>query len=162
MSSEANTQAGSKQQFSIQRIYIKDLSFETPNSPKVFTEKWDTPNIKVDLNNTTTKVVDDVYEVVLNITVTCKLGETTAYLAEVQQAGLFTLAGFNDAEMGQMLHSFCPNILFPYAREACTDIVSRGSFPQLILSPVNFDALYAQHVQKLQQEQQDKSESAVH
>jgi preprotein translocase subunit SecB len=85
---------------------------------------------------------------VISLTVTAKLKEEIAYLAEVKQAGIFTVNGFNEKEMGQMLHSFCPNILFPYAREMVSDLVNRGSFPQLVLAPVNFDALYAQHLKK--------------
>jgi preprotein translocase subunit SecB len=92
-----------------------------------------------------------MFEVALNITVTVKLGETTAYLVEVTQAGIFTVAGFSDQEMGPMMGSFCPNILFPYAREVISDLVSKGGFPQLILAPVNFDALYMQHLQQAQQ-----------
>lgn len=134
-------------QFAIQRIYTKDISFETPNSPAIFTEKWE-PQVNVDLNSSGTKLGDDIFEVVLSLTVTAKLGDKTAYLAEVQQAGVFSLNGFSEQELGGMLHSFCPNILFPYAREVISDLVSKGSFPQLLLAPINFDALYAQHLQQ--------------
>lgn len=134
-------------QFAIQRIYTKDISFETPNSPAIFTEKWE-PQVNVDLNSSGTKLGDDIFEVVLSLTVTARLGEKTAYLAEVQQAGVFSLNGFGEQELGGMLHSFCPNILFPYAREVISDLVSKGSFPQLLLAPINFDALYAQHLQQ--------------
>ncbi len=147
-------------QFAIQRIYIKDISFETPNSPAVFTEKWE-PQVNVDLNSSGTKLGEGIFEVVLALTVTAKLGEKTAYLAEVQQAGVFSLAGFNEQELGGMLHSFCPNILFPYAREVISDLVSKGSFPQLLLAPINFDALYAQHLQQ-QQSQAQGDEPPVH
>lgn len=147
-------------QFAIQRIYIKDISFETPNSPAVFTEKWE-PQVNVDLNSSGTKLGEGIFEVVLALTVTAKLGEKTAYLAEVQQAGVFSLAGFNEQDLGGMLHSFCPNILFPYAREVISDLVSKGSFPQLLLAPINFDALYAQHLQQ-QQSQTQGDEPPVH
>jgi preprotein translocase subunit SecB len=144
-------------QFAIQRIYTKDISFETPNSPTIFTEKWE-PQVNVDLNSSGTKLAEGVFEVVLALTVTAKLGEKTAYLAEVQQAGVFGMEGFSDQDLGGMLHSFCPNILFPYAREVVSDLVSKGSFPQLLLAPINFDALYAQHLQQ----QAQSAENPVH
>lgn len=137
-------------QFAIQRIYTKDISFETPNSPAIFTDKWE-PQVNVDLNSSGTRLDEGLFEVTLSLTVTAKLGEKTAYLVEVQQAGVFTLQGFSEQDLGGMLHSFCPNILFPYAREVISDLVSKGSFPQLLLAPINFDALYAQHLQKQQQ-----------
>ncbi len=143
-------------QFAIQRIYTKDISFETPNSPAIFTEKWE-PQVNVDLNTTGSHIGENVFEVTLALTVTAKLGEKTAYLAEVQQSGVFTLEGFSEQDLGGMLHSFCPNILFPYAREVISDLVSKGSFPQLLLAPINFDALYAQHLQQ-QQKAQEKGE----
>lgn len=136
--------------FTIQRIYTKDLSFESPNSPAVFTEKWE-PQINVDLNSTGNALAEGLYEVELSITVTAKVGDKTAYLVEVKQAGIFTIQGFSEADLGGMLHSYCPNLLFPYAREVISDIVSKGSFPQMLLAPINFDALYAQHLQQQQQ-----------
>lgn len=148
-------------QFAIQRVYTKDLSFETPNSPAVFTEKWE-PQVNVDLNTSVTKIGDDMFEVTLALTVTAKLGEKTAYLVEVQQAGIFTLGGFGEQELGGMLHSFCPNILFPYAREVISDLVSKGSFPQLLLAPINFDALYAQYLQQQQKGAAEAGEAAKH
>ncbi len=150
MSQDAQTTAHA-QQFAIQRIYIKDASFETPLTPAIFTEKWE-PELNVDLGSKATRLVESVYEVVVNVTVTAKLGDKTAYLAEVHQAGIFTLSGFSEGELAQMLHSFCPNILFPYVRESISDLVNRGSFPQLLLAPVNFEALYAQHLQRAQAE----------
>ncbi|MET0105236.1 MAG: protein-export chaperone SecB [Sedimenticola sp.] len=134
-------------EFALQRIYIKDVSFETPNSPTIFNEQW-SPESSLNLNSNVEKVGEDLYEVVLNVTVTTKLGDKTAYLVEIQQAGVFHVKGFPDAEMGPMMGAYCPNILFPYAREAISDLVSKGSFPQLLLTPVNFDALYAQHMQE--------------
>jgi len=154
---EENENSGEKapqQHFSIQRIYIKDVSFETPNSPAIFTEKWE-PEINLDLNTANTRLKDNLFEVVLTLTVTAKGGEKTAYLVEVQQAGIFGIAGFSDKEVGHMLGAYCPGMLFPYAREAISDLVSKGTFPQLVLAPINFDALYAQHVQKQQASEQD-------
>ncbi len=137
------------QQFGIQRIYVKDISFETPNSPEIFTVKGQ-PNINIDLNTQVKPLQEGVYEIVLQITVTNKIEEKTAFLAEVQQAGIFNISGFGDPELGHMLHSYCATILFPYARETISDLVTKGSFPQLLLAPVNFDALYAQHLQQQQ------------
>jgi len=139
-----------EKQFSIQKIYTKDLSFETPNSPKVFTEKWE-PTVDFNLSTNATALESSLYEVALTVTITVKSVESTAYLVEVIQAGIFALGGFTDQELGPMLGSFCPNILFPYAREVISDLVTKGGFPQLLLAPVNFDALYSQHLQQLQQ-----------
>ena len=146
-----------EQQFAIQKIYIKDVSFESPNAPAVFTEEW-TPDSNLELNTNGKKLEDNVYEVVLSLTVTVKNSDKVAHLVEIQQAGIFSIAGFNDSDLAHMLGSFCPNILFPYAREAVSDMVTRGGFPQLLLSPVNFDALYAQHLQQMQNdtEQEEK------
>ncbi|WP_428357065.1 protein-export chaperone SecB [Methyloprofundus sp.] len=139
-----------EKQFSIQKIYTKDISFESPGSPKIFTEKWE-PSVDFNLGTHATPLEDSMYDVAITVTVTVKTNEETAYLVEVKQAGIFSLAGFSDEEMGPMLGSFCPNILFPYAREVVSDLVAKGGFPQLLLAPVNFDALYAQHVQQTQQ-----------
>lgn len=140
-----------EKQFSIQKVYTKDISFESPNSPKIFTEKWE-PSVDFNLGTNVAPLENSLYEVALTVTITVKCGDTTAYLVEVNQAGIFTLTGFTDQEMGPMVGSFCPNILFPYAREAVSDLVTKGGFPQLLLAPVNFDALYAQHIQQLQQQ----------
>jgi preprotein translocase subunit SecB len=147
-----------QQQFAIQRIYLKDISFETPSSPAIFLEKWE-PAVSVELNTQINKLGDALYEVVLKVTATTKAGEKTAYLVEVQQAGIFLASGFSDAELGQVLGAYCPNVLFPYARQAVSDVVLHGSFPQLVLNPVNFDALYAQH---LKQQSAAAGESPVH
>jgi preprotein translocase subunit SecB len=146
--SEENTAV--EKQFSIQKIYTKDMSFETPNSPKVFTEKWE-PAVDFNLGTHVAPLENSMFEVALTVTITVKNGGTTAYLVEVNQAGIFSLAGFTDAEMGPMVGSFCPNILFPYARETISDLVTKGGFPQMLLAPVNFDALYSQHLQQAQQ-----------
>lgn len=148
-------------QFAIQRIYTKDLSFETPNSPSVFTEKWE-PDVNVELNTNGNKLTDTIYEVVLSVTVTAKLGDKTAYLAEVQQAGIFTLSGFSDEDLNGMIHSFCPTQLFPYVREVVSDLVNKGSFPQMVLQPINFDALYAQHLERQKNGDVSKDDEAVH
>jgi preprotein translocase subunit SecB len=136
-----------EQRFEIQRLYIKDLSFESPNAPALFQTEWQ-PEVNIDLNVGHQALEDGNYEVVLTVTVTTKGGEKTAFLAEVKQAGIFTIAGFPKEQLDHMLGAFCPNILYPYAREAISDVVTRGSFPQLLLSPINFDALYQQQQSK--------------
>jgi len=147
----AEEQQVPEKQFSIQKIYTKDLSFETPSSPKIFTEKWE-PTVDLNLSTQIQPLEQSLYEVALTITITVKSADAIAYLVEVNQAGIFTLSSFTDEEMGPMLGSFCPNILFPYAREAVSDLVAKGGFPQLLLAPVNFDALYAQQLQYAQQQ----------
>jgi len=134
-------------QFEIQRIFVKDVSFESPNTPHTFVEEWK-PEVTLNLETKSSRIQDNVHEVVLSITATVSTGDKTAFLIEVNQAGVFMIAGFPDDQLHQMLGSFCPNVLFPYAREAVSDLVVRGGFPQLILAPVNFDALYAQHMEK--------------
>lgn len=145
----AEEQQNVGKQFAIQKIYTKDLSFETPNSPKIFMEKWE-PVVDFNLSTRAETIDKNLYEIVLTVTITVKVASSTAYLVEVNQAGIFTMAGFADQELGPMVGSFCPNILFPYAREAVSDLVAKGGFPQLLLAPVNFDALYAQHLQNAQ------------
>ncbi|MCK5829464.1 MAG: protein-export chaperone SecB [Methylococcales bacterium] len=139
-----------EKQFSIQKIYTKDISFETPNSPKIFTEKWE-PTVDFNLGTNVETLENSLFEISLSVTVTVKCADTTAYLVEVTQSGIFSLDGFSEQEMGPMIGSFCPNILFPYAREVVSDLVAKGGFPQLLLAPVNFDALYGQHLQQAQQ-----------
>jgi preprotein translocase subunit SecB len=133
--------------FSIQRIYTKDLSFESPNAPDVFRGEWK-PHNELNLNTKVNKLDDKTFEVVLSVTVTTTVGEKTAFIVEVHQAGIFTLAGFPEQEMGPMLGAYCPNLLFPYAREVVSDVVTKGSFPQLVLQHVAFEALFAQHQQQ--------------
>ena len=137
-------------QFEIQRIYIKDISFESPNTPHTFTEEWK-PEVSLNLETKSTKINDNLHEVVISVTATVSSDKKTAFLIEVDQAGVFMVNGFSSEQLHQMLGSFCPNILFPYAREVISDTVVRGGFPQLILAPVNFDALYAQHLEKQQE-----------
>lgn len=154
---EQNTQEQQAPQFAIQRVYLKDASFEAPNSPQIFTKQWQ-PEINLDMNTATSKLDDTVFEVVLTLTVTAKNEGDTAFLVELQQAGIFTVSGLADAELHHTLGAFCPSILFPYAREAIDNMVNKGSFPALMLSPVNFDALYAQQMQ--QQAAQETTEEA--
>jgi preprotein translocase subunit SecB len=134
-------------EFVIQRIYVKDLSFESPNAPEVFRGEWN-PQNELNLNTQVNRLDDQNFEVVLTVTVTAKLGDKTAFIAEVHQAGVFTMGGFPEQELAPLVGAYCPNILFPYAREALTDVVTKGSFPQLVLQPINFDVLFAQHQQQ--------------
>lgn len=148
---QQQNQQQNAQQFALQRLYIKDLSFESPLGAKVFAKQW-RPQVKVDLNTASDRVADDQYEVILTITVTAKIEEENAFLVEVQQAGLFHVKGLEGEALRRVLSIMCPNILFPYAREAIDGLVTRGSFPALMLQPINFEALYMQARQ--QQEQQ--------
>ena len=142
---EENNQAAAEEGpgFSILRIYMKDVSFETPNSPAIFTMDVK-PEINVQLNTSVNDLEENLYEVVLNITVTAAHQDKTAFLAEVQQAGIFMLKGFDTTQQGNMLGAYCPNTLFPYAREAISELVTKGGFPPLLLAPINFDALHAE------------------
>lgn len=136
-----------KGQFGVQRIFTKDVSFESPNVPEVFRQAWK-PQINMDLNTNSKKIADDVYEVILTLTVTAKNEDKTAFLAEIHQGGIFKIEGLEGPALHQTLGAFCPNLLFPYAREAIDALVVKGSFPALMLSPVNFEAIYAQSLQQ--------------
>lgn len=149
----AGNENANQAQFALQRIYTKDVSFESPNSPMIFQEQWQ-PQVNLDLNTSHTKISDDQYEVVLSLTVTAKIGEKVAYIVEIQQGGIFLVQGIEEPQLGQMLGGYCPTILFPYAREAIDTAVNKGSFPSLMLAPVNFDAVYAQALERQQQEEQ--------
>ncbi|MBF6059074.1 MULTISPECIES: protein-export chaperone SecB [Thiomicrorhabdus] len=140
-----------KQAFVIQKIYTKDVSFESPNTPELFTTEFQ-PELSVDLNVESKGLEENIFHVAVRVTVTTKIEGSTAFLCEVSQAGIFTLAGFSEAELGYMLGAQCPNVLFPYAREVVSDLVTRGGFPQLLLEPVNFEMMYHEHMQKAQGE----------
>lgn len=144
--------------FQIQRIYTKDISFEAPNAPQVFQKEW-RPEVKLDLDTSSNTLAENVYEVILRVTVTATMEEETAFLCEVQQAGIFTVEGIEGTQLAHCLGAYCPNVLFPYARECITNLVGRGTFPQLNLAPVNFDALFMNYLQ--QQQQQDAKNSGV-
>lgn len=164
MAEEHNNDAAAEQQppgaqFALQRIYTKDISFETPNSPLVFQKEWK-PEIKLDIDTRSNKLDDVNYEVILSVTVTATLDGSTAFLCEVQQAGIFTIDNIPEQQMPHTLGSFCPNMLFPYARECISNLVNRGTFPPLNLAPVNFDAIFAAYVQKRQAEQGQAPETA--
>ena len=143
------TEQQQEQQFIIQRIYVKDVSFEVPNSPAVFTQEWH-PDTNLDLNTQVNTLSNDNYEVELSITITVKSSDKVAFLVEVTQAGVFYIVGYASDQLNHLLAAYCPNILFPYAREVIAGMVSKGSFPELHLSPINFDALYARRLQESQ------------
>ena len=146
---------GNEPQFVIQRVYAKNLSFETTNTPHVFQEEW-TPDLTLDLNTSHTALDENgAFEVVLTVTATVKNKEKTAFLIEVQQAGIFTITGTDEKQLDHLLGSFCPSLLFPYAREAITTEVVRGSFPQLVLAPINFDAIYMQQKENANQQSEE-------
>lgn len=148
----SNGQQAQGPQFNIQRIYTKDISFESPNAPGVFTKEWK-PEVKLDLDTKTAQLEENVYEVTLSVTVTASLGEETAFLCEVQQAGIFAIGEMPEANKAHTLGSFCPNVLFPYARETISNLVNRGTFPPLNLAPVNFDAIFSAYMQKRAEQQ---------
>ncbi|MEO7073460.1 MAG: protein-export chaperone SecB [Rhodanobacter sp.] len=142
---QANGQTQSPQ-LVLQKIYVKDVSFEAPNAPQVFQESGENeqPQVQLNLAQKATDLGNDLYEVVLSLTLTCTIGTRTAYLAEVQQAGLFGIAGFEETEREGIIGSYCPNLLFPYARQMVSSLVLEGGFPPFLLQPINFDALYAE------------------
>ncbi|MDR0807201.1 MAG: protein-export chaperone SecB [Enterobacteriaceae bacterium] len=140
-------QNNSEMAFQVQRIYTKDISFESPGAPLVFQKEW-TPEVKLDLDTASSQLAENVYEVVLRVTVTATLGEEIGFLCEVQQAGIFGISGLDAGQLAHCVGAYCPNILFPYARECVSNLVSRGSFPQLNLAPVNFDALFMNYLQQ--------------
>lgn len=141
-------------QFSIQRIFLKDASFESPGAPEIFRSQWK-PQVNLDLNTRSKKLEDDFYEVILSLTITANNDDKTAFLVEIHQGGIFNINGMDETTLNHTLGAFCPNILFPYARETVDNLVLRGSFPPLMLAPVNFEALYQQSLQ--QQAEQEKA-----
>jgi preprotein translocase subunit SecB len=142
---QANGQA-SQPQLVMQKIYVKDVSFEAPNAPQIFQEIDENaqPQVQLNLGQKASDLGNDLYEVVLSLTLTCTVGQRTAYLAEVEQAGVFGIAGFNDTDKAGILGSYCPNLLFPYARQVISSMVLEGGFPPFLLQPINFDALFAE------------------
>ena len=148
-------------QFSVQRIYVKDISFEAPNSPAVFQQPFK-PKVGLDLNTSSQQVGEGLFEVVVKVTAQVTHSEegTTSFLAEIEQAGLFKIAGIEGAQLDHTLGAFCPNVLFPYARECIDNLVNRGGFPPLMLAPVNFEAIYAQKKKReAEQAQQQGAET---
>ncbi|MFT6289210.1 MAG: preprotein translocase subunit SecB [Alcanivorax sp.] len=159
----AETPEQPQQQFAMQRIYNKDISFESPSTPAIFKKQWQ-PQVSVDLNTKSDKVDEQGnFEVVLTITITAKIEEETAFLVEVQQAGIFMIAGFEGEDLRRILGTAAPNILFPYARENIDSLCVKGGFPPVMLAPVNFDALYQQALAQAQAKAQEAGgEAATH
>lgn len=136
---EQNTQPG----FAIEKLYVKDASIEVPNAPQIFTDRTP-PQVNVELGNSAQKLDEGIYEVSIKVTVTAKMGENTAFLVEVVQAGIFAIRNVPDENLEPIAAITCPNILFPYAREAVSDMVTRAGFAPVLLNPINFEALYMQ------------------
>lgn len=147
---EEAAQAG----FAIEKLYVKDASIEVPNAPQIFTDRT-APQVNVELGNSATKLEDGIFEVSIKVTVTAKVEENTAFLVEVTQAGVFAIRNIPDENLEMVVAITCPNILFPYAREAVSDMVTRAGFMPVLLNPINFEALYAQ-----QKAEANKTETA--
>lgn len=145
-------------QFAIKKIYVKDMSFETPNSPQIFQQPWE-PEMDVHLHSHSNDLKGGEYEVVLVVTAVATLADKTAYLAEASIAGIFGITGLASDELGPTLGSYCPGILFPYAREFISNMALRAGFPSLILAPVDFEQLYRKHLSKQFSQQQAQIES---
>jgi preprotein translocase subunit SecB len=145
--------------FAAQRIYLKDASYEAPNAPGIFLLEWD-PEIKVEMDNSVTALDENgVYDVQLKITVTATTADQIAYIAEVVQGGIFLISGFEDQDRTRLTGSVCPDTLYPYAREALANLMTKGSFPPFLLSPVNFDYIYNKRVEEKQQAEAAASEA---
>lgn len=137
-------QEAPQKQIAIQKLYLKDFSFESPNSPQVFTNADWQPKTNLNLRSAHAAVNEELHEVVLTITVEAKHEETTLFLVEIQQAGLFQVTGYGKEELEAIVGSFCPTTLFPFARESVASVVAKGGFPEFLLQPINFDALFAE------------------
>lgn len=156
--SEQAAQEAAQPQFTIEKLYIKDISLESPNTPELFMEQ-EAPQIELKLFNQGRQAGEGLYEVKLTVTLTAKMGERTAYLVEVAQAGLFRILNVNEETLGMIMQISCPNILFPYAREAVSEMVGRAGYQPIYLAPVNFEMLYQQ--QRAQQAQQAAAPATV-
>ena len=133
--------------FTVEKIYVKDVSFEVPRAPAIFTENVQ-PELQLNLNQRVQRLGENAFEVVLGVTLTCKAGDKTAYVAEVQQAGIFGLMGLEAQAVDVLLGTQCPNILFPYVRQTVSDLIQAGGFPPFFLQPINFEALYAESLRQ--------------
>ncbi len=141
----------SEMALSTEKIYVKDSSYESPNTPGIYSQEWQ-PELKLELGTKVRKFADNTYEVILALTVTAKLGDKTAFLVEIHQAGVFVISGFEEEQVDGLLNVHCPTVLFPFASAAVTEMVARGGFPQLVLQPVNFESVYQQKLQRKTQE----------
>ncbi|MGB5733762.1 MAG: protein-export chaperone SecB [Thiohalocapsa sp.] len=139
-----------ERQFMLRSVYVKDLSFESPNAPEIFRGEWK-PETGLNLDIKVAALSEDTHEITLTVTVTAKIEDKTAYLIEVQQAGIVSSSGFQQQEQGPLFYVYCPSILFPYARQAVSDLVAKGGFPHFVLQHINFDSIYAQKLAEQQQ-----------
>ena len=146
-------------QFAVQRIYIKDVSFESPNAPQVFAEQ-EQPKLQLNMAQTVNRVGEDNYEVVLTVTVTCTVGEKTVYLVEIKQAGVFLASGFDERNLDYVLATQCPAIIYPYARQTVSDLIQGGGFSPFYLQPLNFDALYQENLRRRAEQQAEGGSAA--
>ena len=147
-------QQSTEKRLGIVKMYVKDFSFESPQAPGIFNmQEWN-PQTNLNMRSSHTAINESLHEVVLTVTIDAKgqEDEKTLFLVELQQAGLFEISGYGEQEMGALIGSFCPNVLFPYARESIATIVQKGGFPEFVLQPINFDALYQQSLQQQSQE----------
>lgn len=163
---EENTQAAAAQEqevpqagFAIQKIYLKDISFETPSGLEAFTKAWK-PNVQQDLNIQVTPVEEGLFEVLLLLTITARIDNKVVFLVEVKQGGLFVINGLDGIQLSHAINTLCPQILFPYARETIDSLLTRGGFPPLMLAPINFDAVFAQAVMQAQQQAEASTTAA--
>lgn len=136
-------------QLTVQKIYVKDASFEAPGAPHIFQEQGQS-RVELNLGQKAQQLAQGVFEIVLTITVTCKIGEKTAYLAEVQQAGIFGLAGFDPQQLDMVIGTYCPHVVFPYARQAISYLIEQGGFPPFLMQPINFEQIYADNLKRRQ------------
>ena len=158
---EADTarQGGEQKTIQPQKFYLKDVSFETPNSPRIFTKKW-VPEIQIEFQNSASAIDTDLYEIVVTLTVTTAVEGETAYLAEVHQAGIFVMRGFDPQDLHMKQNVYCMRLLYPYASAAVSDLVTRGGFPQLLLSPLNFEKMYFDRVNRTSEQATGEGEQS--
>jgi preprotein translocase subunit SecB len=145
--------------FQIEKIYVKDLSLEIPHAPQVFAEQVQ-PQIDIQIQSGESRFRDDFWEVTLSVTVTARAGERTVFLVEAVQAGLFALRNIPESDMGPVLGIACPTVLFPYVRETVSDLITRGGFPPLLLTPISFEQLYVQRLQQQQEQGANPQQAA--
>jgi preprotein translocase subunit SecB len=143
--SAGKPQVASPTELILQQIYLKDCSYEAPNGPRISAAQWN-PKFALNLNTTSTELTPELREVVLTVTVEAKVGENVAYIVELKQAGLFVIRNCSPEDLKKVIGSVCPGVLFPYARAACSELITQGGFPQFLLPPVNFDALFERAV----------------
>lgn len=160
MADEIQNQEANQPSLNLVRIYLKDMSFEAPNLPELFKVNFE-PQYSVSMNSRARKLEEDMHDVVLTVNVECKIGEQTAFICEVQQAGLFDIKGVEGVNLRHALSSYCPNILFPYARQLVANAIGQGGFPALHLNPVNFDALFAMQLQREAEQAQEAAPAAA-